>query len=391
VVCGVFGLWLGSILFSYFTYNAAPEVQVVGVESGGCYKGAVACSVDANNGYKISTVTVLVDGVEVDVDGASVRSKKFSLPFDVDTVELSDGEHIMTVESVDASYSKNKSSQEIEFFVDNKGLKAAILQPEYKVLQGRTLHPKVQINKEVASAKVRVFSGVYDCYPDGENSTVYEAFIPVDCEQYPESYIMSLEIADKVGNVVTLAGSAKVMAAEFPKQKGFYVAPEKLSDEREISMNNKILDTALEKWLENTPKKKMWRGAFEKPTVIKRLSTPYGEIRITPEKGRYLHRAIDIVNTPKSVIWASQNGKVIIKDRYLFSGNTVVIDHGLGVFTKYFHLEDFADIEVGDVLKKGSPVGTLGMTGYANGYHLHWELTINGVAVDPLEWTKSVY
>lgn len=156
-------------------------------------------------------------------------------------------------------------------------------------------------------------------------------------------------------------------------------------------MNSKILAEALQKWIEHSPNKKLWTGSFEVPTVIRKITTPFGEIRITPEMGRYYHRAVDIANTPRSVVWASQKGKVIIKDRYVMSGNTIVLDHGLGVFTKYFHLDDFADIEVGDTLNKGEPVGKVGMTGYANGYHLHWELSVNGVSVDPLEWTKSVY
>jgi len=88
-------------------------------------------------------------------------------------------------------------------------------------------------------------------------------------------------------------------------------------------------------------------------------------------------------------VWATQSGKVIIKDRYLMSGNTVAIDHGCGIVSLYYHLEDFADIEVGDMLKKGNPVGTLGMTGYASGYHLHWELRVNGTPVDPLQWTQQ--
>jgi murein DD-endopeptidase MepM/ murein hydrolase activator NlpD len=73
------------------------------------------------------------------------------------------------------------------------------------------------------------------------------------------------------------------------------------------------------------------------------------------------------------------------------TGNTVVLDHGLGVFTLYCHLEDFTDIEVGDSVKKGNPIGRLGMTGYASGYHLHWELRINNISVDPFEWTTSIY
>lgn len=385
-------LWLGSSLFTYFTYNAEPEIKMIGLVPDGNYKGVIACNVRGDNGYKVSTVRVFMDGEPFVVDGArSVRAKKFDLPFEIDTSELQDGRHVLKVEAVDASYHANRYTDEIVFSVDNVPLKASLLQPDYRVKQGSTLHPKIQANKPVDSVRVTLFSKNFDCYPDGESSNVYESFIPVDCEQGAGEYLLGLEVADNVGNVVKLSSMVQVDKVNFPKQKGFSVAPEKLNDEKDVSMNNKILGEALEKWQESSPKKKLWKGAFELPTVVQRYSTPYGEIRVTPEKGRYLHRAVDIVNAPKSVVWASQDGRVIIKDRYLFSGNTVVIDHGLGVFTKYYHLDDFADLEVGDSIKKGEPIGKLGMTGYANGYHLHWELTINGGAVDPVEWTKKIF
>jgi len=104
-----------------------------------------------------------------------------------------------------------------------------------------------------------------------------------------------------------------------------------------------------------------------------------------------MHKAVDLINRPHCTVWAAQTGKVIIKDRFYLTGNTIVLDHGLGIFTLYGHLEDFADINVGSIVKKGSPIGKLGMTGYAAGYHLHWELRINNIGVDPIEWTTTVY
>ena len=82
---------------------------------------------------------------------------------------------------------------------------------------------------------------------------------------------------------------------------------------------------------------------------------------------------------------------MIIKDRYVMSGNTIVLDHGCGIFTLYYHLEDFADIEIGDFVKKGNPMGRIGKTGYATGYHLHWELRVNNVSVDPFQWTEETF
>jgi len=383
---------IGSKFFTYFTYSAEPEVRIVGLENGESYKGMVNGVIKGENDYKIYSVKLNLDGEPFVVEGAEfVRSKNFDLPFELNTNELEDGKHTLKIEAVDSSYNSNKTENQIDFYVDNTPLKAAFLQTDYKVVQGRTLQPKFQLNKPVKSATIKLFSKNYECYPASKDSIIYESFIPVDCEQIPDEYLISLEVEDKVGNVSKLSSSVRVNKAVFTKQKGFYVASEKLEDEKEVSMSDKILKVALDKWLANSPKEKLWKGAFETPTVIKRVATPFGEIRVTPEKGRYLHKAVDIINNPKSVVWASNNGKVIIKDRYLMSGNTVVIDHGLGVFTQYFHLEDFADIEVGDFIKKGQPVGKLGMSGYASGYHLHWELSVNGVSVEPLEWTKKVY
>jgi murein DD-endopeptidase MepM/ murein hydrolase activator NlpD len=61
----------------------------------------------------------------------------------------------------------------------------------------------------------------------------------------------------------------------------------------------------------------------------------------------------------------------------------------LGVLSLFFHLHDFAPIAVGDTVKKGNPIGTIGMTGYASGFHLHWEQRVNMIAIDPMQWTKQ--
>jgi murein DD-endopeptidase MepM/ murein hydrolase activator NlpD len=63
--------------------------------------------------------------------------------------------------------------------------------------------------------------------------------------------------------------------------------------------------------------------------------------------------------------------------------------HGWGIFSLFYHLDSFAgNYAVGDYVKKGNPIGKLGKTGYASGYHLHWEMRINNIEIDPLEWTK---
>jgi murein DD-endopeptidase MepM/ murein hydrolase activator NlpD len=241
---------------------------------------------------------------------------------------------------------------------------------------------------------VSLISKTFKAYPESPESTIYECFIPIECEEHPNEYVLTAHLIDAPKNSLKLNASVEIVKFFFKEQHSrgsIHVSQDKLNQEKEISMNEKILDQAIGKWTQASAPEKYWNGPFDIPTQAQRLSTPHGEIRVTPERGRYLHRGIDVVNHPKSVIWASQNGKVVIKDRFFITGNTIVLDHGLGVTTLYAHLEDFADIEVGDMVKKGNKIGRIGMTGYATGYHLHWELRVNNVAVDPLEWTKKIY
>ncbi len=385
-------VYTGVKILSYFTHSDLPEINLYGLQKDGYYAGVVECNVVSENSYKVDLISVFLDGKEIDLkSNKNIGRKSIKLPFVVDTQNLDDGKHVLDIEIVDGSYNKNKNEERFDFYVDNVPLKAAFLQQEYKVEQGRTIHAKIQSNKKLSNAKIQFLEQSYDFYPESEYSKIYECFIPLDCEQNSGEYILDVQLQDFVENKVKLVGKATIKASHFPKQKGFSVAQGKLEEEKEISMSNKILEEALEKWLEDSPDKKLWSGNFELPIDLKRVSTPFGEIRVTSEKGRYLHKAVDILDSPRSVVWSSQAGRIIIKDRFLLTGNTVVVDHGIGIFTIYCHLEDFAAVEVGDLIKKGNPIGRLGMTGYANGYHLHWELRVNNVAVDPFQWTKKTF
>jgi hypothetical protein len=381
--------WLGLKIFRYFSHTTPPTFELRGIENNGTYARTAAGTIVANSSYKIATVTMALDGKEI--VNKRIKAQQFEEPFSIDTTVFTDGPHTLTVEAIDTSYHRNSTVKKYIFNVDNTPLRVAFLESEYAADQGKTAHMRIQSNKKLAKAEMKLFASTYNFYAESDESTLYECFIPVSCEERPCEHMVTVNIQDLVGNATTLSCKVQVKPFEFKKQHGFTVQETKLSQEKELSMSMKILDEALEKWLKESPHKKCWSGPFEYPISVQRTSTPFGEIRMTPERGRYMHKGLDLINRPKCVVWAAQNGKVIIKDRFYLTGNTVVLDHGLGVFTLYAHLEEFADVEVGDMLKKGNPVGKLGMTGYATGYHLHWEVRVNNMPVDPTEWTSTVY
>lgn len=376
--------------YHYFFDTTQPHIQMVGIDSDRSYANNIDCCVQGSDSYKVQDLSVWLDG-KIIINKYKIGMRQFEHPFSIPTKNLSNGLHTLKLEVTNGTYSKLKTVQEKEFVVDNEPLHAAFLKADvgYKVFQGRTLHLQFQTNKKIKQAKVHAFDNTYVCFPEAKNTSIYECFIPIACEENPNEYILTADIQDFVGNSMKLDSKFQVVAFPFKKHV-LKVDPEKMKKEKELGVSNEELEREIEQLVQKSPQEKLWHGIFFPPIEIQSVSTEFGTIRTTQEKGRYVHKALDVLNAPRSVIWAPQDGMVIIKNRYDHSGNTVVIDHGFGIFSLFYHLDEFAEkLQVGQNIKRGNPIGTLGKTGYASGYHLHWEMRINNVAIDPMQWTNQ--
>lgn len=129
-------------------------------------------------------------------------------------------------------------------------------------------------------------------------------------------------------------------------------------------------------------------GPFEKPVEERRRSATFGDRRqyvySNGEESRSIHRGLDYAAPAGTEVRAAGHGRVRLADERLMSGNTVVIEHLPGLFSLYYHLQSL-EVEPGDFVLRGTPVGAVGMTGLATGPHLHWEIRQARVAVSP-EW-----
>lgn len=106
------------------------------------------------------------------------------------------------------------------------------------------------------------------------------------------------------------------------------------------------------------------------------------------EVDRQVHLGFDLATTANAPIVASNRGQVLFADYLGIYGNTIILDHGLGVQSLYAHLSSF-DTAVGQVVEKGQVLGRSGMTGLAGGDHLHFTLLVNGRMVSPVEFWDS--
>jgi murein DD-endopeptidase MepM/ murein hydrolase activator NlpD len=125
-----------------------------------------------------------------------------------------------------------------------------------------------------------------------------------------------------------------------------------------------------------------WDGVFIQPAEGN-ITTNFGIYRYTNgSETPTRHAAIDIANAEGSPIVAPNGGRVLFSGFLTLSGNTIVIEHGMGLHTLYMHMETLSVAE-GDIVEKGQALGTMGTTGYSTGPHLHYQMMIYGYSISP--------
>jgi murein DD-endopeptidase MepM/ murein hydrolase activator NlpD len=104
----------------------------------------------------------------------------------------------------------------------------------------------------------------------------------------------------------------------------------------------------------------------------------------------YYHTGLDFCGQVGQPIYAPADGVVVFTDFLTVRGNATVINHGEGVYTGYFHQSEFL-VQPGDRVTKGQLIGRIGATGRVIGPHLHWEVIVGGVQVDPMDWLAQEF
>ncbi|MBC7960346.1 MAG: M23 family metallopeptidase [Vallitaleaceae bacterium] len=205
--------------------------------------------------------------------------------------------------------------------------------------------------------------------------------LPVDTSVTPGDHTLIATVTSTNGTSQSTDLSVSVLSKDFTLQY-LTVSEETLALRSQDNINSDT--TLLAEAQSSTEPQKLWNGTFIQP-VKGIVSTEFSEIRYTndnPVPTR--HSGIDFAAPRGAPVKASNNGIVSLAMTLYITGNTVVIDHGMGVFTTYCHLDEM-DVAVGDVLKKGDIVGKVGTTGFSTGPHLHFTFCINSTYVNP--WT----
>ncbi len=134
-----------------------------------------------------------------------------------------------------------------------------------------------------------------------------------------------------------------------------------------------------------------WSGTFQTPLTTTIVSAGYGGRRsYNGGPVEIYHTGIDYAATEGTTVLAPADGVVVFSDVLELRGGTLIIDHGLGVMTGYYHLSERL-VEPGQSVTAGQPIARVGSTGLSSGAHLHWDLRIMNVTVDPTRWTERAF
>ena len=217
---------------------------------------------------------------------------------------------------------------------------------------------------------------------------------------------LAITAEDEAGNVASRALPSELRSRRFPRDRieikdAFLQAkvPELLpqrSPSQRLVDGFLVINRELRRQAEETKRRigassaetPLWEGPLVQPSRTKVFAN-FAEMRTYLYGGREIdkqvHYGYDLASTRQSSVPAANRGAVVFAGPLTIYGNTVIVDHGLGLQTLYAHLSSI-EVKVGDVVARGQELGRTGATGLAMGDHLHFEVLVNGVSVTPLEW-----
>jgi len=263
-------------------------------------------------------------------------------------------------------------------FVYCSGLWASVLKP-IEVSQGEVFELKVSgvglTTVEGMLGKRRIIF-----YPDYHDQ--YGALVGIDLESKPRLTNVIIKGTTSAGAQKRVQIPLNIKAKSFP-QESFVVAAEFDDLGPEVLDRIRREQAQLEEVFSVSAPKRLWELPFILP-VPGEMTSAFGYRRIINGIPRAPHTGVDLRALLGSDVLAANHGRIALMGEFFYSGKTIVLDHGCGLYTMYFHLSEF-NVEKGAEVRKGEIIGLSGMTGRVTGPHLHWGARLNGARVDPFD------
>jgi murein DD-endopeptidase MepM/ murein hydrolase activator NlpD len=237
--------------------------------------------------------------------------------------------------------------------------------------------------RPVARAEGRIGARSFALYP-ALSGRAWLAPIGFDLEAHPGSERLVVRIVGPDGRALEQAIRVPVKARKFPVQR--LTVPLRMVHPDARALERIRREEAVLARVFGTAHAKLFEGRFSRP-VPGRETANFGSRRIFNGVPRQPHGGVDFRASAGTPVRSPARGKIVLVADHYFSGRTVIVAHGLGLFTQYAHLS-VASVREGQIVERGSVLGRVGSTGRATGPHLHWAARLTGARVDPLDLTR---
>lgn len=216
-----------------------------------------------------------------------------------------------------------------------------------------------------------------------KNNHLWFAVVGIPLSEKPGTYQLTLKSDDRQDLLMEFVVQSKDYPAQYITLKNKRMVNPNQDDLARIKRERIPISKALRTWRETDDVD----TDFALP-VQGRLSSPFGLKRFFNNQPRNPHSGLDIAAPAGTPIAAPAPGTVINIGNYYFNGNTVLLDHGQGLLSGYFHMQKIT-VKSGQLIQRGDQLGTVGATGRVTGPHLHWNVYLNRTKVDPALFISS--
>ncbi len=344
--------------------------------------------------------------------GSDIYDENINIPLSIKEAGLKDGNATLLIKAWDFAWKNNGNGNLNEI---NQKISIDLMPPRISpnskplyLWQAGSGLISFEVSEPIKSGSVKSGDSLFALYPNpqkGKNNYISLFALPIG-EPVPQEIF--IEVEDKAGNKTTIPHRVFIKRRNFQKDiinlsenllntlsSKLYIKHPELKGSTPLEIFQKINselrpqnDNALLTLSKNSSKEILWQDKFillpnssYKALFGDQRTYIYGKDKVDYT----LHLGIDLASNQNAPVPAANNGIVVFTGYLGIYGETVVLDHGMGLFSSYSHLSSIK-VNKGDRLKKGDILGNTGTTGLAVGDHLHFAMMLNGHFVTPMEW-----
>ncbi len=246
----------------------------------------------------------------------------------------------------------------------------------------------VDVTSPPALAPIRSINAELDnksgvALPISSDAHHWRVLVPVDIESKLAPQTLHIDAVLRDGRSSTWKKPVALRDGGYDK-RAITVGKQFTSPSKQQKQRAERESVVLAAALKIKSEERLWRGSFQKPTPGEQTA-PFGTLRTYNKARRARHLGWDLDGDVGAPIVAAGSGRVLLASERFYSGGTVLLDHGQGLMTMYFHMSRI-DVVTGGVVQKGQGLGAVGASGQVTGPHLHFSVRLGGLYVDPRQF-----